>query len=113
MRGTCRDGFTGKMAIHPAQVPIINEVFAPTARSPRARAGDLDAFAKSPRGRRGRHRWRHVRPPASGACGKIDRPCGFIRGAALNDYRVGHGMIGTVLIAFAGEPLIILVLIAR
>jgi hypothetical protein len=30
-----------------------------------------------------------------------------------NDYRVGHGMIGTVLIAFAGEPLMILVLIAR
>jgi citrate lyase subunit beta/citryl-CoA lyase len=24
-----RDGFTGKMAIHPAQVPLINEVFAP------------------------------------------------------------------------------------
>jgi citrate lyase subunit beta / citryl-CoA lyase len=26
-----RDGFTGKMAIHPAQVPIINEVFTPSA----------------------------------------------------------------------------------
>jgi citrate lyase subunit beta/citryl-CoA lyase len=25
------DGFTGKMAIHPAQVPVINEVFTPTA----------------------------------------------------------------------------------
>lgn len=25
-----RDGFTGRMAIHPAQVPIINEVFTPT-----------------------------------------------------------------------------------
>ncbi len=25
-----RDGFTGKMAIHPAQVPIINEVFRPS-----------------------------------------------------------------------------------
>lgn len=25
-----RDGFTGKMAIHPAQVPVINEVFAPS-----------------------------------------------------------------------------------
>jgi hypothetical protein len=30
-----------------------------------------------------------------------------------NCYRVGHCMIGTVLIAFAGEPLTILVLIAR
>src|SRR5215831_18788559 len=26
-----RDGFTGRLAIHPAQVPIINEVFTPTA----------------------------------------------------------------------------------
>lgn len=25
-----RDGFTGKMAIHPAQVPVINEIFAPS-----------------------------------------------------------------------------------
>ena len=34
-----RDGFTGKMAIHPAQVPVINEVFTPTPppRSPRPR----------------------------------------------------------------------------
>lgn len=28
-----RDGFTAKMAIHPAQVPIINEVFTPSAES--------------------------------------------------------------------------------
>jgi citrate lyase subunit beta / citryl-CoA lyase len=34
-----RDGFSGKMAIHPAQVPIINEVFTPTAEAlARARA---------------------------------------------------------------------------
>ena len=26
-----RDGFSGKMAIHPAQVPVINEVFTPTS----------------------------------------------------------------------------------
>ena len=26
-----RDGFTGKLAIHPAQVPIINEMFTPSA----------------------------------------------------------------------------------
>jgi hypothetical protein len=30
-----------------------------------------------------------------------------------NGYRVGHGMIGTVLIAFDGDPLTIFVLIAR
>src|SRR5262249_52238914 len=29
----CRDGFVGKMAIHPAQVPIINEVFTPSAEA--------------------------------------------------------------------------------
>ncbi len=34
-----RDGFVAKMAIHPAQVPVINEVFAPTeAVIARARA---------------------------------------------------------------------------
>jgi len=44
----CRDGFTGKMAIHPAQVPIINDVFTPTAEA-LARAQVLvDAFAASP-----------------------------------------------------------------
>src|SRR5271156_227075 len=29
----CRDGFLGKMAIHPAQVPIINDVFSPSAKA--------------------------------------------------------------------------------
>lgn len=29
--GAARDGFTGKLAIHPAQVEIINEVFTPSA----------------------------------------------------------------------------------
>jgi citrate lyase subunit beta/citryl-CoA lyase len=43
-----RDGFTGKMAIHPAQVPIINEVFTPSADAiARARAV-VEAFAQNP-----------------------------------------------------------------
>ena len=44
-----RDGFTGKMAIHPAQVPVINEVFTPTPSRHRARrrAGSA-AFAAQP-----------------------------------------------------------------
>jgi citrate lyase subunit beta/citryl-CoA lyase len=43
-----RDGFTGKMAIHPAQVPVINEVFTPTATAiARARA-IVAAFAAEP-----------------------------------------------------------------
>jgi citrate lyase subunit beta/citryl-CoA lyase len=44
----CRDGFLGKMAIHPAQVPIINEVFTPSAAAlDRARAV-VDTFAAQP-----------------------------------------------------------------
>ena len=42
-----RDGFTGKLAIHPDQVPIINEVFSPSAAAiARARA-IVAAFAKA------------------------------------------------------------------
>jgi citrate lyase subunit beta / citryl-CoA lyase len=43
-----RDGFTGKMAIHPAQVPIINEVFTPTAEALSRAQTIVDAFAKNP-----------------------------------------------------------------
>ena len=43
-----RDGFTGKMAIHPAQIPVINEVFTPTdAAIARARAV-VAAFEANP-----------------------------------------------------------------
>jgi citrate lyase subunit beta/citryl-CoA lyase len=43
-----RDGFTGKMAIHPAQVPVINDVFTPT-RAAVAHAGAIvAAFAATP-----------------------------------------------------------------
>jgi citrate lyase subunit beta/citryl-CoA lyase len=43
-----RDGFTGKMAIHPAQVPIINAVFTPPeAEIARARAV-VEAFSREP-----------------------------------------------------------------
>ena len=42
-----RDGFTGKLAIHPDQVPIINEVFSPSAAAiARARA-IVAAFVKA------------------------------------------------------------------
>jgi citrate lyase subunit beta / citryl-CoA lyase len=44
----CRDGFSGKLAIHPAQIPIINEVFTPSpAALERARL-IVDAFAANP-----------------------------------------------------------------
>jgi citrate lyase subunit beta / citryl-CoA lyase len=43
----CRDGFTGKMAIHPAQVPIINEVFTPSASALEHARAVVGAFAAS------------------------------------------------------------------
>jgi len=40
-----RDGFTGKLAIHPAQVPVINEVFTPAAEALAHAQAVIDAFA--------------------------------------------------------------------
>jgi citrate lyase subunit beta/citryl-CoA lyase len=52
LRGECeegrRDGFTGKLAIHPAQVPIINEVMTPTAAAIAHAQAIVDAFAAAP-----------------------------------------------------------------
>jgi citrate lyase subunit beta/citryl-CoA lyase len=43
-----RDGFLGKMAIHPAQVPIINDVFMPSAKAIAHARAVVDAFAAKP-----------------------------------------------------------------
>jgi citrate lyase subunit beta/citryl-CoA lyase len=43
-----RDGFRGKMAIHPAQVPIINEVFTPTADAIAKARAIVAAFDANP-----------------------------------------------------------------
>lgn len=43
-----RDGFTGKLAIHPAQVPIINEVFTPTPEAVAKAKAVIAAFAANP-----------------------------------------------------------------
>ena len=43
-----RDGFTGKLAIHPAQVPIINDVFTPSADALKYAQAVVDAFAATP-----------------------------------------------------------------
>ncbi|MEZ2332922.1 CoA ester lyase [Mesorhizobium sp. RCC_202] len=40
-----RDGFTGKMAIHPAQVPVINAAFTPSAEAVARSQAVVDAFA--------------------------------------------------------------------
>jgi len=44
----CRDGFAGKMAIHPAQVPIINEAFTPSVEAIAHAQSIVDAFAAAP-----------------------------------------------------------------
>jgi citrate lyase subunit beta / citryl-CoA lyase len=43
-----RDGFTGKMAIHPAQVPVINEVFTPTSEAVAKARAVIAAFESNP-----------------------------------------------------------------
>jgi len=43
-----RDGFTGKMAIHPAQVAVINEVFTPTPEQIAEARAVIAAFEASP-----------------------------------------------------------------
>src|SRR5262245_2716977 len=43
-----RDGFTGKMAIHPAQVPVINEVFTPSAAAIAQARAVVAAFDANP-----------------------------------------------------------------
>ena len=40
--------FTGRLAIHPAQVPVINEVFTPTAAEIEKAKAVVAAFAAQP-----------------------------------------------------------------
>jgi citrate lyase subunit beta/citryl-CoA lyase len=43
-----RDGFSGRLAIHPAQVPVINEVFTPTPDAIARAKTVIAAFAAAP-----------------------------------------------------------------
>ena len=43
-----RDGFAGRIAIHPAQVPVINEVFTPTSEQIDKAKAVVAAFAANP-----------------------------------------------------------------
>jgi citrate lyase subunit beta/citryl-CoA lyase len=43
-----RDGFSGRLAIHPAQVPVINEVFTPTPQEIENAKRLIAAFAAKP-----------------------------------------------------------------
>jgi citrate lyase subunit beta/citryl-CoA lyase len=47
-RAARRDGFVAKMAIHPAQVPVINEAFTPSASALAHARAVVQAFAKEP-----------------------------------------------------------------
>ena len=60
-----RDGFTGRLAIHPAQVAVINEVFTPTAEALAKARAIVAAFAAAPGAGAVAHRRRDVRPAAS------------------------------------------------
>jgi citrate lyase subunit beta / citryl-CoA lyase len=43
-----RDGFSGKMAIHPTQIPIINQAFTPASDAIAHAQAIVDAFAANP-----------------------------------------------------------------
>jgi citrate lyase subunit beta/citryl-CoA lyase len=43
-----RDGFVGRLAIHPAQVPVINEVFTPSTEQIEKAKAVIAAFAANP-----------------------------------------------------------------
>src|SRR6185312_2011131 len=43
-----RDGFSGMLAIHPAQIPIINEAFTPSTAEAEWATRVVDAFAANP-----------------------------------------------------------------
>src|SRR3984893_3618360 len=45
-----RDGFLGKMVIHPDQVPVVNEIFTPAKETIAHAQEILDAFAKAGKG---------------------------------------------------------------
>jgi citrate lyase subunit beta/citryl-CoA lyase len=47
-RAAAREGFTGKLAIHPAQVPIINAAFTPSADEVAHARAIVDAFDADP-----------------------------------------------------------------
>lgn len=47
-RAARRDGFVAKMAIHPAQVPVINETFTPSSEAIEHAKAVIEAFKASP-----------------------------------------------------------------
>ena len=62
-----RDGFTGRLAIHPAQVPVINAVFTPTPEQIAKAKAVVAAFAAQPTAGAVGIDGKMYRPPASAA----------------------------------------------
>ena len=79
-----RDGFTAKLAIHPAQVPIINAAFTPSGAEIAEARAVVEAFESAGNRRRHGHRRAHVRPAASPACAPA------AGAAALTSQRTGE-----------------------
>ncbi|MET0527220.1 MAG: HpcH/HpaI aldolase/citrate lyase family protein, partial [Microvirga sp.] len=47
-RASRRDGFVAKMAIHPAQVPVINDTFTPSPEAIARAKAVIEAFKANP-----------------------------------------------------------------
>ena len=47
-RCACEDGFSGMLAVHPAQVPVINAAFTPDAKQLAAARSIVEAFDRQP-----------------------------------------------------------------
>ena len=79
-----RDGFAGKIAIHPAQVPIINELFTPTLGSRRSRAGHRRSLCRktpAPASSPSAASWSTARTSRKrSACSRAQAPLPVIRG---------------------------------
>ena len=71
----CRDGFTGKLAIHPSQVEIFNDAFTPSQQAIDEAQKDCRGIFKSGCCRRGQFQRRHARPSASGASTEAAGSC--------------------------------------
>ncbi len=67
------DGFLGKMAIHPAQVPVINRAFTPASRGTRRGRAHRRRIRRRARCRRPVAGWENGRPAASRQRGAAHR----------------------------------------
>jgi citrate lyase subunit beta/citryl-CoA lyase len=75
-RGVRRDGYRGMLAIHPAQVDVINEAFTPTRRGSRRGAGDRRYIRRQSRRRRDRLQGRMLDRPYLARAERLLRQAG-------------------------------------